>query len=377
MRKKSSIAFVSPENVCERKTWSGIPYYMIKAIQESWGDVGVFYWEKNKLQDLIILLIKIASKIFFRKNFDPMKSIFYSKMIGQQLSKKLGRKKYDIIVCNGGFPIAYLETDTPIIICTDSAFGLLVNYYPNRNYSKKLIQSGRIIEQRGYNKASLIVLASSWAADYARKNYSCGNKIEVIPFGANIESAPDMSVIDYRLQNKDVCNLLFLGVDWKRKGGDIVIKTLNILKKRGMNVHLTICGCNPKISNDDITIVPFVDKNSKEGLEQFKELLTKSHFMFVPSRAECYGVVFAEASAYGMPVISTNTGGVSAVVENTRNGYLLPLSATDYNYANIIQSIYLNESKYRDLCLSARKKYEETLNWKSFIKSLMELFDKK
>ncbi|TSA49979.1 MAG: glycosyltransferase [Sphingobacteriales bacterium] len=39
----------------------------------------------------------------------------------------------------------------------------------------------------------------------------------------------------------------------------------------------------------------------------------------VPSRAECYGIVFAEASSYGLPSVSTDTGGVSAVVKEGVN----------------------------------------------------------
>jgi len=234
MSSKPSIAFISLNNPMNRNTWSGTPFYMIKAIQRNWGNVEVYYWKRSRLQKLIIKMTTMISRYFFKKDYDYIKSIHYSKVVGKHLSSSLLRKNHDIIICNCSFPIAYLETDTPIIIYTDSAFGLLLDYYSNTNYFNKFLQSGRIIEQRGYDKASIIVFSSSWAADFARKNYSCRNKITVIPFGANIESTPNISIMDYRIQNRDTCNLLFLGVDWKRKGGDIVIETLDILKERGI-----------------------------------------------------------------------------------------------------------------------------------------------
>jgi len=83
MRKKPSIAFISPANPCDKKRrWSGVPYYMMKSIQDYWGNIEAFYWEKSRLLDLIIRLITITSKVLFKKDFLYMKSIFCSKIIG-------------------------------------------------------------------------------------------------------------------------------------------------------------------------------------------------------------------------------------------------------------------------------------------------------
>lgn len=378
MKARPSLVFLSPENPFNKKTASGVPYYMIKALQEYWGDVDAFYWVKNRLQHKALRLITRVSKIFANKDFDYMKSIFFSKLLGKHFTNKLSLKEYDVVFCNGPFPISYLETDVPIIIFADSSFGLLLNYYPNRsNYFKTLLQSGRTIEQKGYDKARLIVFTSSWAADYARAHYSCGNKIEVLPRGANLESNPEPSVIDYRLQNRQVCNLVFLGVDWKRKGGDIVLETFQILKQRGMKIHLTICGCQPIPPGDAITVIPFIDKSTDQGWNQFEDILTKSHFMFVPSRAEALGIALLEASAFGLPVVSTDTGGVSDAVKNDVNGYLLPLSAKAGDYAEIIQDCFVHDAHYRELCKRSYKWFDQKLTWKATITAMRELFDKK
>jgi len=376
MKKRPSLAFVSHENPYDKRTSSGVPYYMMEALQEHWGNVEAFYWVKNRLQYKLLRLITHASRILFKKDFDYGKSMFFSKLLGSYFSRKFSGKEFDVLFCTGSFPIAYLDTDIPIIIFTDSSFGLLVKYYPYRNhYFKKLIQSGRTIEQRGYDKAHFIVFASSWAADYARNHYICGRKIEVLPRGANIDTVPGISTIEYRLHNKNVCKLLFLGVDWQRKGGNIVVETFMTLKKRGMKVHLTILGCKPKALCDDVTVIPFINKNSAAGMREFDELFKKSHFMFVPTRAECFGIIFCEASAYGMPVISTDTGGVSEAVEEGINGHLLPLSANSDEYADLIQSCFLNEARYKELCYNSRMKFEEKLNWGSTIKSMKKLFE--
>ena len=41
------------------------------------------------------------------------------------------------------------------------------------------------------------------------------------------------------------CHLLFLRVEWVRKGGDIAFETLLKLKELGMQVELVVSGCAP------------------------------------------------------------------------------------------------------------------------------------
>ena len=39
-------------------------------------------------------------------------------------------------------------------------------------------------------------------------------------------------------------------------------------------------------------------------------------FFLMPTRAEAQGIVFNESAAYGLPVVSTDVGGVSTVVQS-------------------------------------------------------------
>ena len=72
---------------------------------------------------------------------------------------------------------------------------------------------------------------------------------------------------------------------------------------------------------------------------QFLNILFNTHLLFVPTRADCTPIVFCEANAFGIPVITTDTGGVSSIIKNGENGFAFPLDATPDEYANTIQSL--------------------------------------
>lgn len=45
------------------------------------------------------------------------------------------------------------------------------------------------------------------------------------------------------------------------------------------------------------------------------------NFLLLPTIAECAGIVFAEASGYGIPSITYDTGGVGTYVIDGINGF--------------------------------------------------------
>jgi hypothetical protein len=75
--------------------------------------------------------------------------------------------------------------------------------------------------------------------------------------------------------------------------------------------------------------------------------------------------VFSEANAFGMPIFSTETGGVSDYVINKQNGYRLPLNATGINFGKCIEKVY-NQRQFEKLSDAGRRIYENSTSWKAW-----------
>ena len=178
---------------------------------------------------------------------------------------------------------------------------------------------------------------------------------------------PGIDVLAGRLPSA-VCRILFVGRDWQEKGGDVALESANILNGNGIPTTLTVIGCKPPFSiyPDWLEVVPFLDKNKTEDAKRLADYFSKSHFFVLPTRAEAFGLVFAEACAYSLPIMATHTGGVSTCVEDGVNGFLFDLAENGENYASKISTLWNDKQLYYEFCNNSKKKYDQLLNWKAW-----------
>ncbi len=172
---------------------------------------------------------------------------------------------------------------------------------------------------------------------------------------------------------RDVCRIAFVGKDWKRKGGDLVVKTVELLNRRGLKTSLTVVGCTPPIeANEHVTVHPFLDKTVPHDWRIFADIMYGSHFFFMPSQAEASPHALCEASAFGLPSISSTAGGIPTIIREAVTGYARPSDASPAVFADLIQRTFLDEPRYRAMCRSARQDFEERLNWPQFARKLSD-----
>ena len=87
--------------------------------------------------------------------------------------------------------------------------------------------------------------------------------------------------------------------------------------------------------------------------------------------------ISCEAAAFGLPVITTDTGGVSGVVREGENGHLLPYEAGGADYARLIAEIYRDDARYGELVQKSRQAFEERLNWDTWAQTVKRLIAEK
>jgi len=368
MTKSIRIAYISLADPDDRRSWSGGIWSMARALERHAGEVTCLGPVDNQRLELKSgKLLATLTRAATGRRYAPHHSLFWARRHARFFQKKLAGQKFDVIFAPvASSIIPFLKTDIPIITLSDATFAAMEGYY--ENYSDLLDSSrraGHELERLTLTKSACAVYPSPWAAESAVRDYGMPReRTAVYPLGANLEEPPGREEALARGRGSE-CRLLMLGRDWERKGGDIVLEALRELLRLGISARLTVVGCHPPVGVEHprMEVVPFVNKNEPAGRLRFRELLLTSDFLVLPTRAECYGYVFAEASAFGLFSFATDTGGVPGVVSDGDNGKLLPLSAGGKEWAEAILEQFSDDERYIKGRLHARNAFEQRLNW--------------
>jgi len=377
--RRIKIAYVTVKDHNDKNSWSGTNYRIAQALEKHCGDVYYVGPLKTRLRYITEKIDFLTSNLL-GKHYAFDHNNIISKAYARKINRKLKEDDFDIIFAPAASTeIAHLEVDIPIIYLSDTTITLFFDYF--KDYYSNLLDLSKKeaynIEKSAINKADLLIYSSKWAADSAINDYGADeSKVFVIPFGANIDKIINRKTV-LNKKKSDVCKLLFLGVEWERKGGDIAFDTLLELEKLGIGAELTVCGVIPpeEFKHKNMNVIPFLDKNDKNQSKKLEELFLKSDFLLLPTRRDCTPIVYSEASSFGLPVITTDTGGVSGVITNGKNGFMLSLDAKGADYAKLIKEIYLDNELYYNLVKSSRKLFEEKLNWDTWGKTVSTLIN--
>lgn len=380
MNRRLRIAFFCYYDPLDKRSWSGIPFYLGQTLQRNVGDVDFLGPVKTpRALDKFLRGVAKFTRIVFKREYITKYSILLNIHATWYLKRKMKGKKYDFLMAPASAPqLGLLRTRVPIVYFGDSTYR---NYSTNykREFNKLAAFSrweGEVLEKKALKKSAFIMMTSEWAKQSAINDYGADpKKIEINLFGANMDFIPPAGGI-FEKEKNSTLTLLFLAVDWERKGGPIAFETLIALRNMGVKAKLIVCGCEPpeEFSDPDMEVIPFLNKNDPADHELFVQFLSSCHFLILPTRADCSLIVACEANSYGVPAITTNVGGVGQVVLNDVNGYCLPLSAGGIDYAKIITTIYSDKRRYHDLVASSRKRFEQHLNWDKWAEKFLKFY---
>lgn len=294
-----------------------------------------------------------------------------SRGYGRQIARRLNGRPAQAVLCTEVKHAAFLKTDRPVVLWTDSMYSGLFDYYETfSGLDRRTVRNLQMMDRAAVKHCARLIFASDWAAQRAKE--FCGatdEQVKVVPYGANLTSGMDRTDAERRVGEKTFegpCRLLFAGVEWRRKGGDTAIRIAERLQSRGMPVELTVLGTDPAKHLDSIPSfvksAGFLSPANPDELEQMKQLYRDAHLLLLPCRAECFGHIFPEANCFALPVVASNTGGIPTAVHQNVNGFCFDPEDAEA-FADCIQRLFTRPDEYRALALRAFDDYTARLSW--------------
>lgn len=225
--------------------------------------------------------------------------------------------------------------------------------YPNQDHDKLYSPAWIALERTIYQNASLIFTRSSDITRSLVEQYQCDpGKVSCVYAGSNVprqEEPPDND--GYR--NK---NILFVGIDWERKGGPDLLEAFRQVLTVHPDAHLTIVGCSPQVN------LPNCHVMGRLPLAEVKTHYRQASIFCLPTKLEPFGIVFIEALSYHLPIVATCIGAIPDFVRDGENGYLVEPGAT-HSLAEALTKLLDSPEQCQRFGIKGRMMAEENYNW--------------
>jgi glycosyltransferase involved in cell wall biosynthesis len=290
------------------------------------------------------------------------------RMISESIDDRLDSLDVDGVISFGTLSLAFLDTDKPKFIWTDAVFDNLLDYYKDyKNLSRKTIDNARQIEGRAFILAKGVFFSSQFPMSAIGRYKVDKTKFHIATFGANHYVENSQSDIERIIETKPKTEirLLFIGFKWEGKGADKAIEILDLINKRGYKAVLDIVGTKNKyhITNPNIYFHGKLNKSIESENSILVSLFQNAGFLMLLSKYETFGHVVCEANSYGLPAITSTTGGLDEVVINGKNGMKFENTDDIAGIADYIIATFADREKYNDLCRSSYRESQDRLNW--------------
>ena len=337
------INFISlAKDINDKKGWSGTPYMVMKSLQSK----GHILHVVNFLPDNTPIWHRVVIRLYrYMSAWNGKRYLYwFTDMFQRSLRRQY--RKLNVPECDLTFVVGQsffippmLPSRTPIVYLCDATFSAVENYYPEFSdlFASVSLQGNRICRDALLG-CSKIIMSSAWAKRHAVEDYKIAQEvIDVVEFGANLESDL-MGRIVKEYTNKHKFTILFSGVHWERKGGDVAVECCDELIRLGYDVELIVAGVDVPAScqRDYIRSVGFLNKNVEEEYKKYVRIMEEADFLLFPSHAECSAIALCEAAGFALPVFAYRTGGLENYVSDGYNGVLLNESSRGKEFASEI-----------------------------------------
>lgn len=208
----------------------------------------------------------------------------------------------------------------PVVLDSDSTPRLLASF--GEHYADQV--AGPPIKRRmvdamvgaGARECARVVCWSEWAARSFVDAYGVRREqIRILPPGVDVAAWARPAG---ECAENERMRLLFVGADFVRKGGDLLLDIWRGHFRERCELHL--------VTREPIAEEPglYVYRDLTPNDPRLLRLYHTSDALVLPTRSDCFSLASIEAMAAGLPVITSPVGGIPEIIADGTTGLLVP-----------------------------------------------------
>lgn len=191
----------------------------------------------------------------------------------------------------------------------------LASWYGDKVHAAPLESAKLFAHRRVMRRAAWFTTWSAWAKNSLVSDYGVPeSKITVIHPGTVLSNFPDPAS---RAPHRGPLRALFVGADFKRKGGDLLVEVCR--SRLAGKVELDLVTTADVAPQPGVRVHRGLKPHSPELLRRFAE----ADVFVLPTRGDCLAVVLGEAMASSLPIITTRVGAHAEAVEDGESGFVI------------------------------------------------------
>ena len=157
--------------------------------------------------------------------------------------------------------------------------------------------------------------------------------------------------------------ILFVGKEFERKGGDVLLAAFRRVRAHLADARLTIIG-PPDLTVDDpgVTSLGFLRKDDPESLRVLTDAYANADVFCLPTRYEPFGIVILEAMFHGLPCIATRDWSIPEMIRDGETGYTVPVG-DEVTLADRLTSLLSDPARARTMGDAGLAHARERFTW--------------
>jgi len=245
----------------------------------------------------------------------------------------------------------YCRTDMTV------AQGVRARMFSVARLNGKEIEEAINVQKAIFQSCDGIFVTSGWAKDSVCSDYGISSdNVHVIGAGASLPVGVTVG------RKPKTPNILFVGRDWERKNGPLLLEAFAQVKHEVPECTLTIIGCSPLIKDDNVSVLGYLDKKNPENLKEILDAHRKASIMCVPSEFEPFGMVWLESQLYGaVPVTFEGEGRAGAIIHG-KTGLLVEKRTADALAQSLIYLLH-NPFQLAEMREAGRQHVLDNFTW--------------
>jgi len=222
-------------------------------------------------------------------------------------------------------------------------------------------------ELKEYELADAILVPSTFVRHTFLQEGINSNKIWQIPYGISIKR---FAGLDHQATQRQEA-ILFVGNDQVRKGIGVLIDAMKIVRTAHPQMSLWVVGgTNEVLKIFDLATNSWIKSLGALHGQLLLDRYKSAKIFCLPSFEEGLGLVLTEALQCGLPIIATHNTGATDIIEDGKEGFLIPPGNPEALAGRIIT--LLDDQMLYDKMVANAKLRRNEMTWQRFVDNLVD-----